>query len=275
MLIIIYLIYKLELLPSVNIMICGYENIYDLCTNKYTYQYSFFNNNGKYIIPATGSNDPVIRTDITSGQKFLLSSTDLLNIEDCGNNTDLSLISAWDCYQIYRQSNKTIDIPPLNDFKNAQKNYIINQYNQLLENGILIKINDYVVSSVVINSSGSGSGSGSETQDTTTSFSIRLPAKTSDQIYYSNILALVNLWYSINSNFAIPKIIDYYNRSQELSYVNLNKIFVIYFKKLKEYLEIKNDLLDIIDKAETIYDVQRAIFYTSRQISSPSTPATS
>lgn len=269
--IIIFHIYKLELFTSVNIMICGYENIYDLCENKYNYQYYTFTNNGSYILAASGDLAPVIRIDKSSGQRFLLNYTDPIAIDNCVDDTSNENILAWECYQIYRNSNKYISFPDLNDYKNAQKQYILEQYDNLLNAGILINIDDFITSNVNTNSSGSGSGSGSSNitlQNITSSFSIRLPSTKNDQIYYSNIITLINLWYSINSNAALPKIMDFYNRAHELSYTNLNNILIKYFKKLKEYSDIKDDLLNIIDKALNVSDIQRAIFYTSRQISS-------
>jgi len=247
-------------------MICGYENIYDLCNNQYSYQYSSFIKNGKYVIVDSDINAPVIRTDKVTGQKFALTSTDLISINTCDNITESDIISAWDCYLIYRQNEKPIDNPSLNDYQNAQKQYINDQYNNLLNNGILITINNFVISTTTT----SGSGSGSSSVENTISFSIRLPSKPTDQIYYSNLSSFLNLWYATNSNVKIPRIIDFYDRSHELSYINLNRIFVSYFRKLKEYLDIKNDLLDIIDNASNIEDISRAIFYTSRQISGSS-----
>lgn len=246
-------------------MICGYDNIYDLCTNKFNYQYSSFVDNGRHILAASGSLDPVIRIDKNTGQRFLLTSTDLINIDDCDNTQDLQSISAWECYQIHRSANFPIQLPNLTDYKNAQKQYILDKYNNLLENGINIIINNFVVSSVVSNNSGSTSGSTSS--NITKVFSIRLPAKKNDQIYYTNLASFVNLWYATNSDSPIPRIMDYYNRSHELSYINLNRVLTAYFLKLKEYLDIKNDLLDIIDNAQTLNDVYSAIFYTSRQVS--------
>lgn len=248
-------------------MICGYDNIYDLCTNKFNYQYSSFVDNGRHVLAASGSLDPVIRIDKNTGQRFLLTSTDLINIDDCDNTQDLQTISAWECYQTYRSANLPIQLPSLADYKNAQKQYILDKYNNLLENGINITINNFVVSSVLLNSSGSGSGSGNTTSSVTKVFSIRLPATKNDQIYYTNLASFINLWYITNSESSIPRIIDYYNRSHELSYINLNRILTAYFLKLKEYLDIKNDLLDIIDKAQTLNDVYSAVFYTSRQVS--------
>jgi hypothetical protein len=251
-------------------MICGYENIYDLCNNQYYYQYSSFINNGKYVIVNSDINAPVIRTDKVTGQKLLLTSTDLIPIDTCDNITESDIISVWDCYLIYRQNEKPIDNPSLNEYKNAQKQYINDQYNNLLNNGILITINNFVISTTIT----SGSGSGSSSVENTISFSIRLPSKPTDQIYYSNLSSFLNLWYATNSNAKIPRIIDFYDRSYELSYINLNRIFVSYFRKLKEYLDIKNDLLDIIDNASSIEDISRAIFYTSRQISGSSSGTT-
>jgi len=253
-------------------MICGYENIYDLCNNKYSYQYSSFIRNGKYVVVDSDINAPVLRTDRTTGQKFLLTATDLISIDTCDNVSELDITSAWDCYLIYRQSGKTIDNPSLNDYKNAQKQYITDQYNNLLETGVLVTIDNFVISTTITN--GSGSGSGSSSVENIGSFSIRLPSKLTDQLYYSNLSSFLNLWYATNSNATIPRIIDFYDRSYELSYINLNRIFVVYFRKLKEYLDIKNDLLDIIDNASTIEDVSRAIFYTSRQISGSSSGTT-
>ena len=249
-------------------MICGYENIYDLCNNQYSYQYSSFTKNGKYVIVDSDINAPVIRTDKVTGQKFLLTSTDLVSIDTCDNITESDIISAWDCYLIYRQNEQPIDNPSLNDYKNAQKQYIIDQYNNLLNNGILITIDNFVISTTTTN--GSGSGSGSSSIENTSSFSIRLPSKPTDQIYYSNLSSFLNLWYATNSNAKIPRVVDFYDRPYELSYINLNRIFVSYFRKLKEYLDIKNDLLDIIDNASNIEGISSAIFYTSRQISGAS-----
>lgn len=249
-------------------MICGYQNIYDLCNNKFTYQYSSFTNNGRHVVVASGDLDSVIRKDTLTGQNFLLNSTDLINIDDCDNTQELETISAWNCYQIYRQNNNPIELPSLNDYKNAQKQYILDQYNNLLENGLVIIIDDFVIFTVITNN-GSGSGSGSS-ENTTRPFTIRLPCKRSDQIYYGNLLAYLALWYASNSDNPIPLIIDYYNRSHELSYINLSKILREYFRKLKEYADIKDNLLDIIDAAETINDVCSAIFYTSRQPSGSS-----
>ena len=108
-------------------MICGYANIYDLCSNKYTYEYASFSVNNGYAIPNTGYDGSVYRTDKNSRQKVLLEPSSTLTISTCDLSDDNPNLTAWECYLWYKNNGGLVSDPPLSKYKEEQiKNEFIN-----------------------------------------------------------------------------------------------------------------------------------------------------
>lgn len=246
-------------------MICGYNNIYDLCLNKYKYEYNNIISNGFYSVVDSYETSSVIRTDTANGNKYLLKQSDTSSIDLCDVTDETEIISSWDCYQIYRNLKlNEISLPNIEKYKKSQKDIIENTYNKLLSNGILVRIENFIVaSSPAGNISGGASGSNPATE-TLGEYVIRLPAHSKDQINFANIMGFASIIYLTNDNTQLPFIVDYYNKGHKFSYNNMIKILNVYFNTLKQYKEIKDDLLVNIEKADTIDSIISNVFYTTK-----------
>jgi hypothetical protein len=248
-------------------MICGYNNIYDLCLNKYKYQYTTVTSNGYYAVPYVSEDADVIRTNLEDNSIFLLQKSSTSLIETCDSNDDIETINSWDCYTIYRnlKSNQIL-LPDIEKYKDLQKNIVTEKYKQLLNNGILINIDDFILSGNSTNGIGSTSGSNASSQNLGP-YSIRLSANHEDQINFTNIMAQASLIYLSNSDIKLPVIIDHHNRAHVFSYSNIIKILNSYFEILQRYKNIRDDLLQNINNSNTVDDIVVNVFYTSKQLS--------
>lgn len=240
-------------------MICGYSNIYDYCSNKYSYEYATFVTNSKYATPNTGLNGSVYRTDKTSQEKILLQPNSNLQIYNCDTNEENPELTAWDCYLWYKNNSGVINNPPLSEYKKEQTRIVNIEYNNFLTNGILIKLDNFATE-VSVSQNGAYSNT---TASGIINFTILLPALHDDIINFSNTLSLASLMYTNNDPDPIPPLVDYYNNAHFLNYYNLTNILSNYFNKLKNYRLILDNLNDKISSASTIDDVQKQKFYTN------------
>lgn len=240
-------------------MICGYANIYDLCSNKYTYEYASFSVNNGYAIPNTGYDGSVYRTDKNSQQKVLLEPSSTLTISTCDLSDDNPDLTAWECYLWYKNTNGLISEPPLSKYKEEQIKNVTTQYNNVLSNGILITINNFAID-IGISQNGAYSNT---IISQTTNYTILLPALDDDIINFSNILSLATLMNANDSTDPLPPLVDYYNNAHFLNYYNLTNILSNYFNKLKNYKLILDNLIIAINSSSSIDDVQKQVFYTT------------
>jgi hypothetical protein len=240
-------------------MICGYSNIYDLCSNKYTYEYATFSVENNTIVANTGYSGSVYRTDKNTKEKILLEASSSLNIPNCDLNEENSELIAWECYLWYKNSGGFIDNPPLEDYQIAQIEHINNTYENLLDNGILISIDNFATN-ISVSVDGAYAGT---TVSESVNFKIILPAKKDDIINFSNILSLATLLNANDDFTPLPPLVDIYNNAHFLNYYNLTNILSNYFNKLKTYKLIKDDLIDKVINSSTIDDVVKQSFYTN------------
>ena len=140
-------------------MICNYENIYDLCLNKYLYQYAYTAQNNNIAVAYSDTDGAVYRTDKTDGTTILITSSSNNTIEPCSLDDDEILASNWECYMIYRDSGRFISNPSIESYKKTQTEIINKLYNSSLSYGILVSIDDFLMSENN-NIAGSSSGSG-------------------------------------------------------------------------------------------------------------------
>lgn len=240
-------------------MICGYSNIYDLCSNKYTYEYASFSINNGYAVANTGYDGSVYRTDKNSQQKVLLEPSSTLTISTCDLSDDNPDLTAWECYLWYKNTNGLISEPPLSKYKEEQIKNVTTQYNNVLSNGILITINNFAID-IGISQNGAYSNT---IISQTTNYTILLPALDDDIINFSNILSLATLMNANDSTDPLPPLVDYYNNAHFLNYYNLTNILSNYFNKLKNYKLILDNLIIAINSSSSIDDVQKQVFYTT------------
>lgn len=240
-------------------MICGYSNIYDLCSNKYSYEYATFSVENNTIVANTGYSGSVYRTDKNTKEKILLEASSSLNIPNCDLNEENSELTAWECYLWYKNNSGTISNPPLENYKLAQIDLINTTYENLLDNGILISIDNFATN---INVTIDGAYAGTTVSESV-NFKIILPAKKDDIINFSNILSLATLLNANDDFTPFPPLVDIYNNAHFLNYYNLTNILSNYFNKLKTYKLIKDDLIDKVINSSTIDDVVKQSFYAN------------
>lgn len=239
-------------------MICGYENIYDLCENQFSYTYATVIIFNDYAVADTGNNAAVYRTDKNNNTTILLEPGSSLPIKTCALDDNNEDFTAWDCYLWYKNTNGVIGNPPLEDYQIVQIEYINTIYQNLLDNGILIKIDNFAT-----NMSTSDGAYANVVVSETANYTILLPAKNDDIINFTNILSLATLLNNNNSSDPIPPLIDYYNNAHFLNYYNLTNILVNYFNKLKYYENLKDTLIQKVLNAQSISDVQAQVFHTN------------
>lgn len=239
-------------------MICGYNNIYDFCLNKYIYEYATFDTENLYAVPNTGINGPVYRIDKITQEKILLEPNSITKINSCSINDEDSTLTSWECYLYYKNNSGVINNPPVLEYKNEQIKRVNTQYNNFLTNGILVKINNFATN---MSTSENGAYSNISVSETI-NYSILLPALKDDVINFSNTLSLATLMNANDDSDPLPPLIDYYNNAHYLNYYNLSNILSNYFNKLKNCKLILDNLVDNINNATTIDDVQKQVFYT-------------
>lgn len=214
-------------------MSCNYQNIYDLCANKYSYQYNNVIFDGVTCVADTGNLSPVIRIDKDNGNQEIINQYSTSNIDHCDFSDESESISSWDCYQQYRQAGGMIGEPQLEAFKLAQDNHIISSYNNTLNNGITILINNN---------------------------NIVLDASLDKQIYYRSMVVMYQMLYNEDVDSTMPPFTDKNNISHNLSYNDINNLFQAYFRQVIYYKNLKELLLNRIKNATNIIDIQSIIW---------------
>jgi hypothetical protein len=220
-------------------MSCNYQNINDICLNKYTYQYQNVIFNGNTCVADSGSLSSVIRTDIDTGIIDIINPLSLSTVEDCDKNSETEVITAWECYQLYIQSEGIVLDAPIEAYRLEQSRHIVSSYNNSLIMGIDININ----------------------QNTFT-----LGGSLSDQIYYRNIVSMAQLAYSDDVDSTMPPFTDIVNILHQLSYDDLSAIFQSYFFRIIYLKTLKDFLLNKIQQSDKIIDIQSIIWDASIKI---------
>jgi len=220
-------------------MSCNYQNINDICLNKYTYQYQNVIFNGNTCVADSGSLSSVIRTDIDTGIIDIINSLSLDTVEDCDKNSETEVITAWECYQFYIQSEGVVLDAPIEAYRLEQSRHIVSSYNKNLIMGIDININ----------------------QNTFT-----LSGSLSDQIYYRNIVSMAQLAYSDDVDSTMPPFTDIINILHQLSYDDISAVFQSYFSRIIYLKTLKDFLLNKIQQSDKIIDIQSITWDTSIKI---------
>jgi hypothetical protein len=104
-------------------MSCEYLTLEDLCLNKYTYSY----------VSNSGDTEPVYRTDKDTGQTTLISfGNNLDTVMPCDPDSEEDIITAWNCYQIWKDAGNIPSVGNISDLKNQKKTEILSAYNEIL-----------------------------------------------------------------------------------------------------------------------------------------------
>lgn len=238
-------------------MFCGYQTVYDYCNENYSYTYANLIEYKGYAVPDSGNFASVYRTDILNNNILLLESTNYNPLNNCDINDDNDGITIWGCYQIYLINGGQVSDPPLEQYKISQSQIIQNSYKAQLNAGILISIDNFITNVAPYQD-------GAYVQiapEDTTNYKIHLPASEEDIINFSNILSQATLINTIDSKNKLTPVLDYYNVAHFLNYLNLANILSNYFNQIKTYTNIKDNLLYMLDNAQSISDIQNLSFY--------------
>lgn len=211
-------------------MICGYENIYDLCSKKYSYQYKNVIFNGTNLVADSGPLAPVIRKNNITGKISIIGPASETPIEDCDVSIENESISDWGCYQIYiAVFGGAVDPPSLETFKQTQILNITQNYDITLNNGIQVVLSDNT--------------------------NIFLAAALDDQIQHRNALASAQTLYNEDPDNVMPSITDINKLSHQFDYLTINSIFQEYFRQIIYYKNLKDILISKVNQSTTVDEV--------------------
>ena len=210
-------------------MICGYNNIYELCSNKYSYQYKNVIFNSDNILQDDGPLSVVIRTDNTTGEKSIIGPYSETPIDDCDLSAELETISEWGCYQIFRGvAQGYVNPPDIETYRETQIANILQNYNNILNNGIQIAIDNRI---------------------------LVLSGSLDDQISYRNTAVSAQTIYNNNPDNVVPSITDINKTIYKFNYSSLNTIFQEYFRQIIYYKNIKDFLITKVNQSTTIDEI--------------------
>lgn len=211
-------------------MICNYQNINDLCSKQYSYSFIDIVSNNGVVDVDRSENASVLRTDNFTGTTKILSPNSIDLISTCSSSDDNEGVTEWACYIIYRYIyNGAVSDPPLDILKNGQKNIINEAYDFSLSEGIQVTINNQPVV---------------------------LASSLNDQIVYKSILSYAQALYDDDSDAVMPVFTDINNNQYSLSYHDMILIFKEYFTKVIYYKNLKDTLINEVDKALSLNDCQ-------------------
>lgn len=124
---------------------CGYNNIHDFCTNgPYRYYYSKVKSVSGNLVPDKDYYSPVLRQNKFTGEILQISSSSSSSLIPCNQYDTGDILSDWDCYQIWKEANITLD-PPDYIFKQYQQSESENEYNKILSAGYTLNINNNTI----------------------------------------------------------------------------------------------------------------------------------
>jgi len=228
-------------------MICGYNNIYELCSNKYSYQYKNVVFNGDNILQDDGPLSVVIRTDNTTGEKSIIGPYSKTPIDDCDLSAELETISEWGCYQIFRGvAQGYISPPDIETYRETQIANILQNYNNILNNGIQIAIDNRI---------------------------LVLSGSLDDQISYRNTAVSAQTIYNDNPDNVMPSIADINKTTYKFNYLSLNTIFQEYFRQIINYKNLKDFLIAKVNQSRTIDEINSNYWNINLPIYATEVPA--
>lgn len=209
--------------------ICNYNNINDLCCNKYSYQYAHTVSDGTRAVAVSGENAAVYRTDQLSGEIVLLNSASNLTIEPCSISDDPDIIMAWECYRIWRNDclNNPL-LPPIDSYRITQKDVIEKAYKARLEQGYSTTVDNIRVS-----------------------FSL-LPEA---QVNLASIVLSANILYANDTKSTMPSIYDINGQPITLTYAQIVDLYKKYTNANTLILSLKTLLISQIDAATSIEEI--------------------
>jgi hypothetical protein len=211
-------------------MVCNYININDLCCEKYTYQYAATISNGVRAVAIDSDNAPVYRIDKQTSESILLTNISNVNIEPCSSNEEIDIISAWECYQIWKNDcDNTPSAPPIDVYRTTQKEIIEKSYRARLDEGY----------------------------NTITSDGIRvtLGLVPEAQANLATAVLSANILYSNNAQSEMPVIYDINGQPLSFSYEQLILLYQKYTEANTAILSLKSYLISSIDAAVSAEEI--------------------
>lgn len=209
--------------------ICGYEDVSDLCCQKYLYQYAESISDGYIAITNSGLYAPVLRTDKDTGEIIFLNPYSTETISVCDTTDDSPIIGAWRCYEIWRdQCNNTLSAPPLSSYKDTQKAIINTSYNNALNSQFSTQID------------------GND---------IFLNRKLEDQMVLTSRILTAVLQYQSDPSGVSPTITDSFGNILSIPYTGLLQLYSEYNCSNNAITNLKNKTIMNIDNAISTEDV--------------------
>ena len=209
--------------------ICGYEDISDLCCQKYLYQYADSISDGYIAIANSGLFAPVLRTDKDTGEIIFLNPYSTETISVCDTTDDSPIIGAWGCYEIWRdQCNNTPSSPKLSSYKDTQKDIINTSYNNVLNSQFSTQVDGN---------------------------NIFLDRKPEDQMVLTSRILTTVLQYQSNPSDVSPTITDSFGNILSIPYTGLLQLYSEYNSSNNAITNLKNKMIMNIDNAISAEEV--------------------
>lgn len=125
---------------------CNYNDIYDFCrSQEYEYRYgSVIEVNGS-IVPDKSYDAPVIRTKLSDNTSITIRPDSTTSPSPCSQYDSGDIISDWECYQVWKNDNETLDPPEevYQEFKIAKIN---DSYSNVMSKGYTINVGNEQIS---------------------------------------------------------------------------------------------------------------------------------
>lgn len=121
---------------------CGYTDIYDYCrSNEYIYYYGAVVSISGNLVPNKDYAAPIIRELLVDGSKIVITPNTQSSPEPCDQYDSGDILSDWECYQIWKNDNETLD-PPLSVYQEYAKTAVENTFNEIMSQGYSLTINN-------------------------------------------------------------------------------------------------------------------------------------
>lgn len=211
-------------------MICGFDNINDLCCNKYNYQFAETTTNGTRAVSFSDPDAPVYRIDNNTGEIILLDPGSSLTIDPCSSNEEMDIISAWECYQIWRNDcqNTPLDAP-LESYRTTQKDIIEKTYKARIDEGYTTLLSDGI--------------------------RVTIGITPESQVNLASAALSANIAYSANNQAIMPTIYDINGQALTLTYEQIADLYKRYTTANASILSLRSYLLSSIDSSESIDEI--------------------
>jgi hypothetical protein len=211
-------------------MICGFDNINDLCCNKYSYQFAATVTDGTRAVALSDNEAPVYRIDNTTAETILLDPSSSLTIDPCSSTEETDIISAWECYQIWRNDCQNIPLdPPVDNYKATQRDIIEKAYKARIDEGYITILSDGI--------------------------RVTLGITPESQVNLASAALSANIAYSNNNQSVMPTIYDINGQALVLSYEQIADLYKKYTTANAAILSLRSYLLSKIDNADSIEEI--------------------